>query len=108
MEKKTPMDRLLCGDVGFGKTEVAFRAIFKAIMAGKQVAYLCPTKILSQQHYKSALIRFSNYPIDIALLNGFISTKELNKTLDGLKRGTIDLVNEIYCRCINFIGNSDT
>lgn len=92
MEKKTPMDRLLCGDVGFGKTEVAFRAIFKAIMAGKQVAYLCPTKILSQQHYKSALMRFSNYPIDIALLNGFISTKMLNKTLDGLKKGTIDLV----------------
>lgn len=92
MEKKTPMDRLLCGDVGFGKTEVAFRAIFKAIMAGKQVAYLCPTKILSSQHYKSALERFSNYPIDIALLNGFITSKQLQKTLDGLKKGTIDLV----------------
>lgn len=92
MEKKTPMDRLLCGDVGFGKTEVAFRAIFKAIMAGKQVAYLCPTKILSSQHYKSALERFSNYPIDIALLNGFITSKQLGKTLDGLKKGTIDLV----------------
>lgn len=92
MEKKTPMDRLLCGDVGFGKTEVAFRAIFKAIMAGKQVAYLCPTKILSSQHYKSALERFSNYPVDIALLNGFVTSKELKNTLDGLKSGRIDLV----------------
>ena len=92
MEKKTPMDRLLCGDVGFGKTEVAFRAIFKAIMAGKQVAFLCPTKILSTQHYKSALDRFSSYPIDIALLNGFVTSKELSKTLDGLKSGRIDFV----------------
>lgn len=92
MEKKTPMDRLLCGDVGFGKTEVAFRAIFKAIMSGKQVAFLCPTKILSSQHYKSAIERFRNYPVDIALLNGFITKKSLEKTLNGLKQGTIDLV----------------
>ena len=67
------MDRLLCGDVGFGKTEVAFRAMFKTIVNNKQVFYLCPTTILSKQQYENAVERFKNYPIEIALLNRFTS-----------------------------------
>ena len=63
MEKSRPMDRLLCGDVGYGKTEVAFRAMFKAVLSGYQVAYLCPTTILSNQHYNNALERFKEFPI---------------------------------------------
>ena len=92
MERIVPMDRLLCGDVGYGKTEVAFRAIFKAVLSGKQVAFLCPTTILSNQHYKNALERFKNYPINIALLNRFVSAKETAKILEGLKEGKIDVV----------------
>ncbi len=92
MEKDIPMDRLLCGDVGFGKTEVAFRAIFKAIMSGKQVAYLCPTTILSNQQYTNAIERFKDFPINIALLNRFVSRKKITETLTGLKEGTIDFV----------------
>lgn len=92
MERSTPMDRLLCGDVGYGKTEVAFRAIFKAILSGKQVAFLCPTTILSNQHYNNALERFKNYPINIAIMNRFVSQHELNRTLQGLKDGSIDVV----------------
>ncbi len=86
------MDRLLCGDVGYGKTEVAFRAIFKAISNNKQVAYLCPTTLLSNQQYNSALERFKNYPISIAILNRFTTKKEVKKTLEGLLKGTIDVV----------------
>lgn len=92
MEKSTPMDRLLCGDVGFGKTEVAFRAMFKAIMDGKQVALLCPTTILSSQHYENAIERFKSFPINIALLNRFVSAKETKITLKRLKEGKIDLL----------------
>lgn len=92
MERIVPMDRLLCGDVGYGKTEVAFRSIFKAVLSGKQVAFLCPTTILSNQHYKNALERFKNYPINIALLNRFVSTKETTNILEGLKEGKIDVV----------------
>lgn len=92
MEKATPMDRLLCGDVGFGKTEVAFRATFKAILDSKQVLFLCPTTILSSQHYDNALKRFKNFPVNIALLNRFTSKKEVNNIISGLKDGTIDLV----------------
>lgn len=92
MEKPHPMDRLLCGDVGYGKTEVAFRAIFKAIRSGKQVAFLCPTTILSKQHYDNALVRFEGYGVNIAVLNRFISVKEKNEILEGLKSGKIDLV----------------
>jgi len=92
MEKATPMDRLLCGDVGFGKTEVAFRAAFKAILDSKQVLFLCPTTILSSQHYDNALKRFKNFPVNIALLNRFTSKKEVNNIISGLKDGTIDLV----------------
>lgn len=92
MEKERPMDRLLCGDVGFGKTEVAFRAIFKAIMSGKQVAFLCPTTILSNQHYQNALERFKYFGVDIALVNRFVTTKELTKIKKEIKGGKIDLV----------------
>ena len=92
LSSEIPMDRLLCGDVGFGKTEVAFRAMFKAIVNNKQVFYLCPTTILSKQQYENALERFKNYPIEIALLNRFTSAKETKRILDGLEKGTIDLV----------------
>lgn len=92
MESTHPMDRLLCGDVGYGKTEIAFRAIFKAIMSGKQVAMLCPTTILSRQHYNNALERFKDFPINIALLNRFISKKETTNTIKKLKEGKIDIV----------------
>lgn len=92
METPKPMDRLLCGDVGYGKTEVAFRAIFKAILSGKQVAFLCPTTILSNQHYKNAVERFKNYPINIALLNRFVTAKEVKSTIEKVKSGKIDLL----------------
>ena len=92
METSHPMDRLLCGDVGFGKTEVAFRAIFKAIMNGKQVIYLCPTTILSMQQYNSALERFKNYPVNIGILNRFVTLKKVNETIEGFNKGTIDLI----------------
>ncbi len=92
MEKAHPMDRLLCGDVGYGKTEVAFRAMFKAINSGKQVALLCPTTILSQQHYRNAIERFQNFPVNICLLNRFVSTKQLNENIKKIEEGKIDIV----------------
>ena len=92
MESIHPMDRLLCGDVGYGKTEVAFRAIFKAILDSKQVLYLCPTTILSNQQYQNALVRFRDFPVNIGLLNRFTTPKEKKRIVDGLKDGTIDLV----------------
>lgn len=92
LRSPVPMDRLLCGDVGFGKTEVAFRAIFKTILNNKQVLYLCPTTILSKQQYASAIKRFSSYPIEIALLNRFTSTKETKRILEDLKSGKIDIL----------------
>ena len=92
MQKIKPMDMLLCGDVGFGKTEVAFRAMFKAVNDGKQVAYLCPTTILSNQQYTSALKRFSKFPVNIALLNRFTTVKEQNRILNDLKNGKIDIL----------------
>ena len=92
MERKRPMDRLLCGDVGYGKTEVAFRAMFKAVISGKQVAYLCPTTILSNQHYENALERFKNYPIRIELLNRFVTPSKVKKIKQDLKEGKIDIV----------------
>ena len=92
MEKSQPMDRLLCGDVGFGKTEVALRAAFKAILGNKQVAFLCPTTILSMQHYKTMIARFKDFPVKIALLNRFTSTKEKKQILSDLKLGNIDLL----------------
>lgn len=92
MEKPTPMDRLLCGDVGFGKTEVAFVAAFKAILDSKQVLFLCPTTILSNQHYENALERFKDFPVSIGLLNRFTSPKEVKRIIEGISNGTIDLV----------------
>ena len=92
MEKPHPMDRLLCGDVGYGKTEVAFRAIFKAIMSGKQTAILCPTTILSKQHYNNAINRFKEFPVNIALINRFTQPAEVKKIITNLKEGKIDLL----------------
>ena len=92
MEAKKPMDRLVCGDVGYGKTELAFRAIFKAVMSGKQAAFLCPTTILSNQHYQNAIERFSDFPINIKLLNRFVTSKKAKEVLKGLKNGTVDVV----------------
>lgn len=92
MERIRPMDRLLCGDVGYGKTEVAIRAAFKAIMDGKQVAILVPTTILAQQHYETIVERFSDFPINIGVLSRFRSRKEQTETLKGVKAGSIDLV----------------
>lgn len=92
MEATTPMDMLLCGDVGYGKTEVAFRAMFKAVCSNKQVAYLCPTTILSNQQYTSALDRFKNFPVNIANLNRFTSKKDTEEILKKLKSGSIDIL----------------
>ncbi len=92
MEKPTPMDRLLCGDVGYGKTEVAFRAIFKAILSGKQVAFLCPTTILSTQHYNNAIERFKGFDVEIEVINRFISSKKQKDIIERLKEGKIDLL----------------
>ncbi len=92
MESSHPMDRLLCGDVGFGKTEVAFRAMFKAILSGKQVMFLCPTTILSKQHYNNAIERFKSFPVNVAILNRFVTTKETKRIISGIEKGTIDIV----------------
>ena len=92
MQSDKPMDRLLCGDVGYGKTEVAFRAIFKCILSGKQAALLCPTTILSSQHFQNAVERFRSYPVDIAILNRFVTNKELKETLEKVEKGQIDLL----------------
>ena len=92
MELSKPMDMLLCGDVGYGKTEVAFRAMFKAVNDGKQVAYLCPTTILSNQHYKNAIERFATFPINIALLNRFVDRKKQMQIIEDLKNGKVDIL----------------
>lgn len=92
MEKEQPMDRLLCGDVGYGKTEVAIRAAFKAINDGKQVAILVPTTILAQQHFQTIEERFQDYPINVGLLSRFRTRKQQKETLEGLKSGVVDLV----------------
>lgn len=92
MEQPHPMDRLLIGDVGYGKTEVAMRAAFKAVMDGKQVAYLAPTTILSKQHYESFGNRFKDFPVKIALLNRYVSLKEQQELLTNIKSGKIDVV----------------
>ena len=92
MEKIRPMDRLLCGDVGYGKTEVAIRAAFKAVADGKQVAILVPTTILAQQHYETIRERFQEQAVNIGLLSRFRSTKQLKETTNGLKSGMVDIV----------------
>ena len=86
------MDRLLCGDVGFGKTEVAVRAAFKAIEAGKQVAFLVPTTILSWQHYTTILSRFSTFPMRIDTLSRFRNTRQQRDALKRLRTGELDMV----------------
>ena len=92
MESIEPMDRLLCGDVGFGKTEVAFRAMFKAVYDNKQVLYLCPTTILSNQQYQNAIERFKNFPVSIELLNRFTTPSKVRDIIEKLKNGTVDIV----------------
>ena len=92
MESPTPMDRLLCGDVGFGKTEVALRAVMKAVMDSKQVAILVPTTVLAQQHYQTAVARFRGFPINIDVLSRFRSPTEQKRTVQNLRSGTVDLI----------------
>ena len=92
MQRNKPMDRLVCGDVGFGKTEIAIRAIFKAITSGKQIALLAPTTILAQQHWRTISERFAPYPINIGLLNRFKTTIEKKLILDKLEKGKIDAI----------------
>ncbi len=92
MEAPHPMDRLLCGDVGFGKTEVALEACMKAILSEKQVCFLCPTTVLSMQHYKVAIKRFGDFKINVKLLNRMCTVKETNDVLRGIKDGSVDLL----------------
>lgn len=92
MESVAPMDRLLCGDVGFGKTEVAMRAAFKCVVAGKQCAILAPTTILAWQHYQTAMRRFDGVPVNVELLSRYRTAKEQTKILEKLKRGEIDIL----------------
>ena len=92
MEKPVPMDRLICGDVGYGKTEMAMRAAFKAVMGGKQVAFLAPTTLLAEQHYESCINRFENFPVRIAQLSRFVPAAEQKKTLEKLSKGEVDIL----------------
>lgn len=92
MEKPVPMDRLICGDVGFGKTEVAVRAAFKAVQDGKQVAILAPTTLLVQQHYETFAERYQGFPVDVAAVSRFQTKKEIDETLEGLQSGKVDVV----------------
>src|SRR5262249_33463627 len=87
-----PMDRLICGDVGFGKTEVALRAAFVAVADGKQVAVLVPTTLLAEQHFQTFSDRFADWPVKLAELSRFRTTKEVKAALEGLVKGSIDLV----------------
>jgi transcription-repair coupling factor (superfamily II helicase) len=92
MEKPVPMDRLICGDVGFGKTEIAIRAAFKAVQDGKQVAVLAPTTLLVQQHFETFAQRYDGFPVTVAALSRFQSKKEIDQTLEGLASGQVDVV----------------
>jgi len=92
LKSEIPMDRLLCGDVGFGKTEVAMRAIFKTVINNKQVMYLCPTTILAKQQFNVIKERFSDVPVEIRLLNRFTTQKEVKNIINGLEKGTIDIL----------------
>jgi len=92
MEKPVPMDRLVCGDVGYGKTEIAMRAAFKAVMGGKQVAFLAPTTILAEQHYETCVERFSNFPIKIAQMSRFVSAADQKKIIKRLAEGDVDIL----------------
>jgi transcription-repair coupling factor (superfamily II helicase) len=92
MESISPMDRLVCGDVGYGKTEVALRACFKAVMGGKQAAFLAPTTILAEQHYENFKERFSRFPVNVAMLSRFVDKKKTRIILEKIKKGEIDLL----------------
>ncbi len=92
MESPIPMDRLLCGDVGYGKTEIAMRAAFKAVMGGKQVSFLAPTTILAEQHYENCLERFKDFPVQIAMMSRFITPAQQKKVLQKLKIGDVDIL----------------
>ena len=92
MEQFKPMDRLLCGDVGYGKTEVALRAAFKAMMDDKQVAFLVPTTILAQQHYNTAIDRVGNFPVEIEMLSRFRSPAKQKEILKNVKNGKVNLL----------------
>ncbi len=92
MENSRPMDRLICADVGFGKTEVAIRAIFKAVMSGKQAALIAPTTILALQHYQTIAERFKPFSVNVQLLSRFKTPKERKKTLEELKSGVCDVI----------------
>ena len=92
MKNPYPMDRLLCGDVGFGKTEVSLRAVFKAIFSGKQAAILVPTTILAFQHYQTILARFRGYPVKVGMMSRFVTPKQQSEVIKGLKNGTVDIV----------------
>ncbi len=92
MESPIPMDRLLCGDVGFGKTEVALRAVMKAVMDGKQVAILVPTTVLAQQHYQTAVARFRGFPVNIDVLSRFRTPKIQQRTIQNVRAGSVDLI----------------
>lgn len=105
MEQPHPMDRLLCGDVGYGKTEVAMRAAFKAVMSGYQVAYLVPTTILASQHYNNFRQRMRNYPIRVGLLSRFVTGNQQKETLRGLSTGEVDIVigtHKLLGKSVNF------
>jgi transcription-repair coupling factor (superfamily II helicase) len=92
MESRRPMDRLICGDVGFGKTEVAIRAVFKAVQEGKQAAFLVPTTILAEQHWKNLRERYASYPVRVDCLSRLQSARAQRKTIEGLKDGSVDVV----------------
>ena len=105
MVSPRPMDRLVCGDVGFGKTEVALRAAFVAVTGGKQVAFLAPTTLLAEQHYQTLVDRFAKWPIKIAEMSRFRSTKEINAAIEGINAGTVDIVvgtHKLLSSSVNF------
>ncbi len=105
MESDRCMDRLVCGDVGYGKTEIAFRAAFKAVMSGKQVAFLAPTVILAQQHYENFKRRVSDFPVRSGLSTRFVSAKENREVLEGVKNGSVDILfgtHKILSKNISF------
>src|ERR671920_2137876 len=92
LEAGKPMDRLVCGDVGFGKTEVALRAAFVMAMSGKQVALVCPTTLLARQHYKNFVDRLQGFPLNVGRLSRLVPAAEAKKTKEGLEKGTVDIV----------------
>ncbi|BDC93540.1 transcription-repair coupling factor [Treponema bryantii] len=105
MERPVPMDRLVCGDVGYGKTEIAMRAAFKAVMGGKQVAFLAPTTILAEQHYENCKNRFKNFPVKIERLSRFVATGEQKKILAKVAAGEVDILvgtHRIIQKDVNF------